>query len=140
MDHIRIPLEQSSEHVFQYISQGLMTILIMSYSPVNYLPSNPKQPLIQKPRSFQEIAVDLCSYASRTYLIIVDYFIDWPAVISLDHGTSTQAIVPIRQSFFHTTIPDMVWSDGGPQFTAIQRLCTSLRFCTYQVISLQFSK
>jgi len=72
-------------------------------------------------RPFQEVAVDLCSHAGQTYLIIVDCFTDWPAVISLDHGTtSTQVITSIRQSFCHTAIPDVLWSDGGPQFTSKQ--------------------
>ena len=63
--------------------------------------------------------MDLCSHAGRTYLIIVDCFTDWPAIISLDHGTTTvQVITAIRQSFCRTAIPDVVWSDGGPQFTS----------------------
>ena len=88
----------------------------------DHLPSNPKEPIIQKPtpeRPFQEIAVDLCSHAGRTYLIIVDCFTDWPAIISLDRGTNAlQVISAIRQSFCRTAIPDVVWSDGGPQFTS----------------------
>ena len=45
----------------------------------DHLPSNPKEPIIQKPqpaRPFQEIAVDLCSHAGRTYLVIVDCLTD----------------------------------------------------------------
>ena len=84
----------------------------------DHLPSNPKEPIIQKPtpeRPFQEIAVDLCSHAGRTYLIIVDCFTDWPAIISLDRVTNAlQVISAIRQSFCRTAIPDVVWSDGGP--------------------------
>ena len=87
----------------------------------DHLPSNPKEPIIQKPqpaKPFQEIAVDLCSHAGRTNLVIVDCLTDWPAVISLDHGTtSQQVIIAIRQSFCRTVIQDVVWSDGGPQFT-----------------------
>ena len=101
----------------------------------DHLPSNPKEPIIQKPkpdRPFQEIAIDLCSHAGRTYLIIVDCFTDWPAIISLDHGTtSAQVIIAIRQSFCHTAIPDIVWSHGGLQFTSkIFRFCYPLGFCT----------
>jgi len=94
----------------------------VSNAKQDHLPSNLKEPLMQKNkpvRPFQEVAVDLCSYAGQTYLIIVDCFTDWPAVISLDHGTtSTQVITSIRQSLCRTAIPDMLWSDGGPQFTS----------------------
>jgi len=65
--------------------------------------------------------VNLCSYVGKSYLIIVDCFTDWPAAISLDHGTaSTQAITSIRQSFCRTAIPDVIWSDGRPKFTSKQ--------------------
>ena len=106
----------------------------------DHLPSNPKEPIIQKPqpaRPFQEIAVDLCSYAGRTYLVIVDCLTDWPAVISLDHGTtSQQVIVVIRQSFCRTAIPDVVWSDGGPQFTSKQFSMTLLVDGAFVTLSL----
>ena len=79
------------------------------------LPSNFKEPTIQKPRQgrpFQEIAVDFCTYAGTDYL-------DWPAVIPMDYGITTpQLIRALCQSFCYTAIPDIVWSDGGPQFTS----------------------
>ena len=83
----------------------------------DHLPSNTKEPIIQKPapgRPFQEVAVDFCSYAGDTYMIIVDCHTDWPAIISLDHGTTASHVVThIRQSFCCTGIPDILWSDGG---------------------------
>ena len=85
------------------------------------LPSNSREPLIQKPkpdRPFQKIAVDFCSYAGRHYLIVVDCYTDWPAIHPMDHDiTAPKLITVLRQSFCHTAIPDILWSDGGPQFT-----------------------
>ena len=85
------------------------------------LPSNSREPLIQKPkpdRPFQEIAVDFCSYAGRHYLIVVDCYTDWPAIHPMDHDTTTLKLITVlRQSFCCTAIPDILWSDGGPQFT-----------------------
>ena len=46
----------------------------------DHLPSNPKEPLIQKPRPqhpFREIAVDYCTYGGQQFLIIMDCFTDW---------------------------------------------------------------
>ena len=81
------------------------------------LPSNSKEPLIQKPkpeRPFQEIAVDFCSYTGRHYLIVVDCYTDWPAILPMDHDTTIPKLnTALRQSFCHTAL----WSDGGPQFT-----------------------
>ena len=85
------------------------------------LPSNSKEPLVQKPkpeRPFQEIAVDFCSYAGRHYLIVVDCYTDRPAILPMNHDTTTpKLITALRQSFCRTAIPDVLWSDGGPQFT-----------------------
>ena len=63
--------------------------------------------------------MDLCSYAGHDYLVIVDCYTDWPAIISMEHDTTApQLITALRQSFWHTAIPDVLWSDGGPQFTS----------------------
>ena len=68
----------------------------------DHLPSNATEPIIQKPRPsrpFQEIAVDLCAYAGRNYLILVDCYTNWLAIISMDHGTTSgKVITAIRQS------------------------------------------
>ena len=88
----------------------------------DHLPSNSKKTIIQKPRPtqpFQELAVDLCSYAGHDYLIMVDCYTDWPAIISMPHNTTTpQITAALRQAFCRTAIPDILWSDGGPQFTS----------------------
>ena len=74
----------------------------------DHLPSNPKEPIIQKAipeRPRQEIAVDFCSLAGCIYLIILDCFTDWPAITSLDHGTSAlQVSSAIHLSFCRTAI------------------------------------
>ena len=79
------------------------------------MPENQSRP----ERPFQEIAIDLCSHAGQTYLIIVDCYTDWPAVITLRPNTTTYTVISaLRQSFCRTAIPDTIWSDGGPQFTS----------------------
>jgi len=88
----------------------------------DHLPSNTKEPIIQKPqpsRPFQEIAVDLCSYAGQDYLIMVDCYTDWPDIIPMTRNTTTPRITTaLTQAFCRTAIPDILWSDGGPQFTS----------------------
>ena len=104
------------------IDNDIDNVILACQTCQDSLPSNVKEPLIQKPRPdrpFQEIAIDFCSYASRDYLIIVDCCTDWPAIISMDRGTTTsQLITVLRQSFCRTGIPEIIWSDGGPQFTS----------------------
>ena len=102
------------------IDSDIDNLILVCQTCHDCLPSNVKKPLIQKPRPdrpFQEIVVDSCTYAGRDYLFIFDCFTDWPAAIPMDHGTTTlQLIRVLRQSFCHTAIPDIVWSDRGPQF------------------------
>ena len=86
------------------------------------LPSHAKEPLIHKPkpdRPFQETAVDLCTHAGHHYLVIVDCHTDWPEILPMDHNTTaSKLITSLKQAFCRTAIPDILWSDGGPQFTS----------------------
>jgi len=86
------------------------------------LPSNCKETMVSKPKPsqpFQQIAADFCSYGRYQFLIIVDCSTDWPEIVTMQSNTSTQYLVQaLMDSFCHTAIPDVVWSDGGPQFTS----------------------
>lgn len=80
-----------------------------------------KEPLISNPlpeRPFQHIAVDIGSYTGRQYLIVVDCKTDWPDVIYMGNDiTASHLIESLRDQFSHTAVPDLLWSDGVPQFT-----------------------
>ena len=57
------------------IDNDIDNVILSCQQCQDHLPSNPKEPLTQKPkpdRPFQEIALDLCSHAGHAYLIIVD--------------------------------------------------------------------
>ncbi|XP_065916180.1 uncharacterized protein [Dysidea avara] len=50
---------------------------------------------------------------------MVDCLTDCPDIIPMRNNTSTQHLVQsLTQSFCRTAVPDIVWSDGGPQFTS----------------------
>ena len=87
-----------------------------------HLPSNHKEPLIHKntpSRPFQEVAADFCSHAGQNYLILVDCYTDWPSTIPMGSNTTAPRLVAaVRQSFCRTGIPDIFWTDEGPQFTS----------------------
>ena len=93
----------------------------------NYLPSNVKEPIILKPKPaypFQEIAADFCHHAGRNYLIIIDCYSDWPTIIPMGCNTTTSHLITaVRTLFSQTAVPDVFWSDGGPQFTARKFQC-----------------
>ena len=88
----------------------------------DHLPSQAKEPLVLKRpplRPFQQIAVDFASHAGHNFLIIVDCKTDWPDVIDVGKDmTATKLSLSLRDQFCRTAVPDLIWSDGGPQFTS----------------------
>ena len=87
-----------------------------------HLPSNYKEPITLKSRPdrpFQELAADFCSYAGHDFLIIVDCYTDWPDIIHQGHdATAPRLLAAMKQAFSRSGVPDVVWSDQGPQFTS----------------------
>ena len=88
----------------------------------NHLPSNHKEPLQAKPRPmqpFQEAAADLCSHAGRSYLVWVDCYSNWPIIAPMDTNTTATHLTAVcNEIFSQTAVPDILWTDGGPQFTS----------------------
>ena len=86
------------------------------------LPSHPQEPIVLKPvpeRPFQELAVDFCSYAGNEFLIMVDCFTDWPDIIHMGRNTTTPRLMAaLKQAFCRSGVPDVLWSDQGPQFSS----------------------
>jgi len=81
----------------------------------DHLPSNQKEPLIHKNAPFLEVAADFYSHAGQNYL---DCHTDWPCIIPMGgNATAPHLVAAIRQLFCHTGIPDIFWTDEGPQFT-----------------------
>ena len=82
----------------------------------DFLLANCKEPIISKPspvRPFQEIAGDFCCYGGKDYLIL--------DIIPMGHNTTSFALISaLRQSFCRTGVPDVFWSDQGPQFMSKQ--------------------
>ena len=87
---------------------------------LDHLPSNHKEPLIHKntpDRPFQEVAADFCSFAGQHYLILVDCFTDWLTIIPMGTNATAPCLVAVvRQSLCRTGIPDIFWTEEGPQF------------------------
>ena len=72
-------------------------------------------------RPFQHVAADFASYGNRQFLILVDCKTDWPDIIEMYKGTTAAKLAATMRDFFcRTAAPDLLWSDGGPQFTSYQ--------------------
>ena len=86
------------------------------------LSSHHQEPIVFKPvpeRPFQELAVNFCFYAGNEFLIMVDCFTDWPDIIHTGRNTTTSRLIAaLKQAFCRSGVPDVVWSDQGPQFSS----------------------
>ena len=87
----------------------------------DHLPFNSKEPMMSRQvpeRTFQEIATDFASHGGKN-LILVDCKTDWPDIIEMGKETTAIKLIAIlRDHFCRTAAPDLIWSDGGPQFTS----------------------
>jgi len=106
------------------IDNDIDNLISQCHQCQSHLPANPKEPMIAKPRPsrpFEELAADFCYHAGRCYLIIVDCYTDWPTVVPMGKNVTAAALVTVlRELFCRTAVPDLIWSDGGPQFTSRQ--------------------
>ena len=71
-------------------------------------------------RPFQQIAADFASYGGKQFLILVDCKTDWPDIIEMGKDTTAAKLTTtLRDYFCRAAAPlDLLWSDGGPQFTS----------------------
>ena len=86
------------------------------------LPSLPKEPLQQRPRpsrAFQELHADFCYFGGKYFLVMVDGHSGWATIDYLGNNARTHELVRIvRRRFSEKAVPEVFWSDGGPQFTS----------------------
>lgn len=79
------------------------------------------EPLIGTPtprRAWLQLGVDLFELAGRHYILIVDYYSRFPEVVSLTSTSSTAVIAAMKSVFAMFSIPTVVISDNGPQFSS----------------------
>lgn len=102
------------------IDNDIDNIILQCKQCQETLPSQPREPHITKPRPtrpFQEIAIDYCTYGGQQFLIIIDCFTDWPEIIQMGQNTTTSHLIAVLlDAFGRHGVPDVIWSDQGPQF------------------------
>ena len=66
------------------------------------------------------VGMDLFSFKGRDYLLVVDYFSNYPEVCLLNDTHSSSVIVKLISIFLCFSIPKVVAGDNGPQFSSDQ--------------------
>ena len=87
-----------------------------------YRPSNVPEPLTQDSlptRPFEVTGADLFSYGNHEYLVYADRYSGYPYVAKYNNSPSTTMIIKELRHFFALTgIPNILRTDGGPQFAS----------------------
>ena len=89
----------------------------------NYQKSNTKEPfLCHEPsrRLWEKVGADLCEFGGHTYLVLVDYYSNFIEVDHLKETTSAMVITRFKSHFARYGIPDVLFTDNGPQFSSHQ--------------------
>jgi hypothetical protein len=69
-------------------------------------------------RPWQKVGADLFEYNGQQYLLVADYYSNYPFVRHLRSTTSAAVIVCLRTLFSEHGTPEIVFSDNGPQFAS----------------------
>jgi len=88
-----------------------------------YRRHNTKEPLMPHPipkRPWARVGADLCELYGKTYLIMVDYYSGFIEVDQLENNSSQCVIAHCKPQFARHGIPDVLITDGGPQFASGQ--------------------
>ena len=65
---------------------------------------------------WQKVGTDLFEWKKNHYLLIVDYFSRFIEISKLNRLTSDEIIIHTKSIFARHGIPEVVYSDNGPQF------------------------
>ena len=88
-----------------------------------YQKSNTKEPLLPHSpphRPWEKVGADLCELDGRTYLVLVDYYSNFIKVDHLKETTSIQVIKRCKLQFARHGIPNIFFTDNGPQYSSQQ--------------------
>ncbi|UYV62249.1 PGBD5 [Cordylochernes scorpioides] len=81
--------------------------------------SSRKEPIIMTDfpdRPWKEVAMDLCQFEGKHFLVITDYYSRYPEFSRLDNSSAETVILHTKSIFARHEIPELVRTDNGPQF------------------------
>ncbi|KAK3773509.1 hypothetical protein RRG08_022224 [Elysia crispata] len=77
----------------------------------------PPTDIISLDYPFQQLCFDYFSHNNHDYVVIVDRYSSWPMVFRSEAGAKG-LVRRLRETFVTFGVPEVLTSDGGPQFTA----------------------
>ncbi|XP_063233061.1 uncharacterized protein K02A2.6-like [Bacillus rossius redtenbacheri] len=93
--------------------------------------ANTKEPQIDKEipgRPWQIVAIDIFHFQGKDYLLLVDTYSKYPEFSHLPNLSSTQVIAHCKAVMARHGIPEILYSDNGPQFSSREFKDFSMRW------------
>jgi len=78
------------------------------------IPYEPLIPLVIPERPWSKLEMDILTFRGRDYLLVVDYFSEYPEVSQLSTKTASCVILHLKTCFARHGIPDTVIADNMP--------------------------
>ncbi|KPJ14706.1 Uncharacterized protein K02A2.6 [Papilio machaon] len=69
-------------------------------------------------RAWSKLGVDIFHFASKPYLLVIDYYSKYIEVVELNTMTSLEVINNLKNIFCRQGIPDILMTDNGPEFVS----------------------
>ena len=67
---------------------------------------------------WQKVGTDLFEWRNDTFVLVVDYYSRYIEIAKLTRSTAEEVIARTKSIFARHGIPETVFSDNGPQYTA----------------------
>lgn len=104
-----------------YMNTQVQDMISHCQACLKFRKENSKQPLLPHevpPRPWSKVGTDIFHFAGKSFLIIIDYFSKFVEVAELSSLTSMHVVNQLKTIFSRQGIPDIVFSDNGPEFSS----------------------
>nr|XP_022907595.1 uncharacterized protein K02A2.6-like [Onthophagus taurus] len=102
------------------INNQIIDVIKKCYTCEKFQNSNMKETIINRElpsRPWEILAADFLHFDGKEYLIIVDAFSKFPEIICLQNNTTSQNVIKnFKAILARNGIPDILYTDNGPQF------------------------
>nr|XP_054606603.1 uncharacterized protein K02A2.6-like [Nothobranchius furzeri] len=88
-----------------------------------YRPKQQAEPLLAHPaphRPYYKVGTDLFDFDGKSYIVVTDYFSNYPEVGQLQTTSSKAVIAYLKTVFARHGVPCELFSDNGPQFSSCE--------------------
>ncbi|XP_061887621.1 uncharacterized protein K02A2.6-like isoform X2 [Entelurus aequoreus] len=88
-----------------------------------YRPKQQAEPLMTHPvphRPYYKVGTDLFDFDGRSYVVVTDYFSNYPEIGALQSTTSKAVVSYLKTVFARHGVPCELFSDNGPQFSSCE--------------------